>query len=121
MALGLIVLAMYNLVTVASLHGYYPSLLAKAPEAWGIEIKEESTFFDDAEKIKKGLLLYIESNSRHEMVIVAYGSAIGMILTALGGLGIWRESKLTKLTKPEPVDADNPRNPPRNSKNQLDD
>ena len=96
MTLGLIVLAMYNLVTVAALHGYYPSLLAKAPEAWGIEIKEESTFLDDPEKIKKGLLLYIESNSRNEMVLVGYGSAIGVILTALGALGIWRESKFTK-------------------------
>lgn len=108
MILGLIFLAIYNLVTVASLHGYYPSLLAKAPEAWGIEIKEENTFLDDGERIKKGLLLYIESNSRHEMVIVAYGSAIGIILTALGGLGIWRESKLTKLTKSELAISDQP-------------
>lgn len=103
---GLMTLAAFNLVTIAPPSGSSTAYrLSKEPTKWQIKIIEESILLRSEEKIKEGILTFIESNRGSEYDDVPYGTAIGFALIFFGGLGIYRESIHSKKLKSDPVDG----------------
>ena len=113
--LGLLVLAAFQLVTIAPPPGSNTAYrLSKEPKKWQIQITEENIILGSEEEMKEGILTFIESHRGSEYDDVPYGTAVGFTLIIFGSLGVYRESILNKKLRSDQGDADNPCNPPEN-------
>lgn len=98
--LGLMTLAVFNLVTIAPAQGShiaYP--LNREPTKWEIEIVEEDFHFRSEEEMKEGILTFMQSNLGNEYDDVTYGTVVGLTFIFFGGMGFYREFAINRKPK----------------------
>jgi len=97
MMIGLMIIVMWNLVTVVPPKGAMEaSRLAREPSKWKIEILDDSLSSKDEIEMKAGLIHFIEAHRGSEYYNVPYMTALGAVMIVYGGLGLCQTTRLRK-------------------------